>query len=90
MLKRNLKIFTALNKEVKVKIKNQAIKLREELKFMSRLVVVSRKREEFDRLAIKFLLRDGRRRGLIASNSLNKGLVAMVAASKTYLLYMVI
>ena len=48
MLKRNLKIFTALNKEVKVKIKNLAIKLREELKFMSRLVVVSRKREEFD------------------------------------------
>ena len=48
MSKKTLKTFTALNKEVKVKIKDQVIKLKEKRKFMSRLILFSRKREGID------------------------------------------
>lgn len=48
MSKRNLKAFTVLNKETKVKIKYQIITLKEACKFMSRLIIISRKREETD------------------------------------------
>lgn len=46
MSKRNLKAFTILSKETKVKIKYQVITLKETCTFMSRLIIVSRKREE--------------------------------------------
>lgn len=48
MSKRNLKAFTVLNKETKVKFKYQIITLKEACKFMSRLIIISRKREETD------------------------------------------
>ena len=48
MSKKTLKTFTALNKEVKVKIKDQVIQLKEKRKFMSRLILFSRKREGID------------------------------------------
>ena len=43
--KRKLKTFTVINKVVKVHIKDKVVKLKEEPKSMSRLIVVSRNKK---------------------------------------------